>query len=323
MPSFWLSDGALARLLRPAEWVFRVLAGLRRRWLSRRAIPVGVPVIIVGSIFVGGSGKTPLVIWLAERARMQGYRPGIVTRGYGGSGRGCHRVRADSDPAVVGDEAVMIARMAGVPVVTGRDRVAAVNKLVATGECDLVIADDGLQHYRLDRDVEIVVLDGARGVGNGRCLPAGPLREPAGRLSEVALVVTNGPRRGDQATSGFELAASSPLSVAGGGDKRRAPIAGDRVHAVAGIGDPERFFQALERLGFSVTRHAFPDHHAFKARDLSFTDKRCVLMTAKDAIKCEPFDDGRLWFVPVRLVPDEHLVAATDAMLANLRGGPE
>lgn len=320
LPSFWLTNGFLSRLLRPAEWLFRGLAYGRRRWLARRAVPTPAPTIVVGSLFVGGSGKTPLVVWLLDRARAHGYRPGVVARGYGGRGRGCQRVDAASDPAIVGDEPVMIARMTAAPMVVGRDRVAAVGELLGNHDCDLVIADDGLQHYGLHRDVEIVVLDGSRGLGNGRCLPAGPLREPPSRLRQVDLVVSNGESLPGVSGGHFALETGSATPVSGGHGDRRSPVPGDRVHAVAGIGDPERFFRSLERTGLAVTRHPFPDHHAFKPDDFAFGDDMPVLMTAKDAVKCVGFDDGRLWFVPTRLVPDSQLMAATDAILAGLRG---
>ena len=262
-----------------------------------RSVRLPVPVIVIGNLTAGGTGKTPLTIALAAALRERGLRPGVVSRGHGGRQRGPLLLDAAPDPAEVGDEPCLIAA-AGVPVAVGRDRPAAAQLLVAAG-CDVLIADDGLQHYRLARDVEICVIDGARRFGNGRLLPAGPLREPLRRLDRVDLRVCNG---------GTPQAGEYPMRLAGGevvsldGSKRQslATFAGQRVHAVAAIGNPARFFASLRDAGIEVIEHAFADHHAFTAADLAFGDALPVLMTDKDAVKCRAFAQAHWWRVPVR-----------------------
>jgi len=320
LPSSWQQVTWLTRLLTPLAAVFRAMTMGRRRWLQRRATPNGAPLVVVGSIFIGGSGKTPLVIWLTRLAGELGYRPGIVARGYRGKTKGCcYAVDGNSDPAVVGDEAVMTARATGAPVVVGSDRCAAAQGLLAGAGCNLIISDDGLQHYRLHRDAEILVLDSGHGLGNGRCLPAGPLREPAGRLSEVDLVVTKGGRRADLAIASYQLLPGDLTPVGGTAPERKGtPEAGTKVHGVAGIGDPERFFAMLRARPFDVVTHAFEDHHAYVRRDIDFGDDHPVVMTEKDAVKCVAYDDGRLWYLPVRVAPDEALDQRARALLNGL-----
>jgi tetraacyldisaccharide 4'-kinase len=289
--------------LRLLAGLFAGAAALRRAayargWLAAGA--AGRPVVIVGNITVGGSGKTPLVIWLARTLTARGIRTGVVLRGYRAAGGGVRRVTADSTPVAVGDEAVLIARRTGVAVYVGRDRLAAAQALVAEG-VDLVLSDDGLQHYRLRRDVEIAVVDAARGAGNGRLLPAGPLREPLARLASVALVVQMGPGsepRGGALTMRLVGERLLPLDDA---DEPRllAQLAGQRVHAVAGIGNPGRFFGMLRSAGIDAIEHAFPDHHAYAAADLDFGDALPVLMTEKDAVKCRAFARTGRWYLPV------------------------
>lgn len=317
LPRFWLQDGPAGRLLAPAGWMMGTLAVLRRSLyragiLRSRRLPV--PVIVVGNIFVGGTGKTPLVCWLCERLAAIGRRPGIVLRGYGGrAARWPQAVHADSDPDLVGDEAVLLARRTGVPVVAGPARPAAAMQLLDAG-CDIVVSDDGLQHYALARDLEIAVIDAVRGLGNGRCLPAGPLREPRSRLAAVDLVIANG--AADSHTPFFFRLVPEPLRPVGGGPAV-AP-SGGRVHAVAGIGNPQRFFQELRRQGFDPIEHAFPDHHRYRPDELNFADDLPILMTEKDAVKAARFADGRCWMLPVRAEPDAAARAALDALLARV-----
>lgn len=261
---------------------------------------VSAPVIVVGNIAVGGTGKTPLVAWIARFLAESGYRPGIVCRGHGGrSTASPQQVRPDSDPASVGDEAVVLARRAHCPVAAGRDRYQAAHALVEHGECDVVISDDGLQHLRLGRDIEIAVVDGVRRHGNRRFLPAGPLREPVSRMRSVHLVVAN-----DGAQPGeFEMRLNPWLAIklTDKGARRRIESFGDEpVHAVCGIGHPNRFFRMLEDRGLRVVPHVFPDHHPFRAKDIEFDDDLPVLMTEKDAVKCQGFATARHWYVPVR-----------------------
>lgn len=307
----WYGGTRGALWLRPLAALFGAVVRLRRAAYRRGLLhsqQPGRPVIVVGNVSVGGTGKTPLVIELARLLGGRGLRVGIVTRGYGGSARGPLLVSEALDPRITGDEAWLMHRRTRCPVAVGRDRVAAARLLVAQG-VDVIVSDDGLQHYALARVAEIAVIDAARGLGNGRLLPAGPLREPTARLDEVDAVVANGGRlaRWPGAISmQLEPEAAVPL------DGRRAPreiesFAGERVHAAAGIGHPQRFFAMLRAHGLDPVEHPFPDHHPYAAADLEFGDDLEVLMTEKDAVKCSAFRDARLWYVPVhcRFAPQD------------------
>lgn len=306
---YWYARSPWLLLLTPLSLVFRMLVRLRRgayrSGLLRSRRP-GVPVIVVGNITVGGTGKTPLVAWLVDYLRRQGFRPGIVARGYGGRAASWpQQVRADSDPAVVGDEAVLLAGLTGAPMSVGPRRAAAADALVRYNDCDLVISDDGLQHYALGRDIEIVVIDGVRRFGTGFMLPAGPLREPVSRLKEADLLVVNG--IGGAGEHPMKLKAGELRNLRDNSMTRKlADFRNIRVHAVAGIGNPERFFQSLRQVIRRLEEHAFPDHHRYRASDLHFEDDAPVLMTEKDAVKCRRFATGNEWYVPVRaeLSPD-------------------
>ena len=301
--ALWYRNSPLSVALAPLGWLYCIGAVLRRAAyrsgiLASRS--VSVPVIVVGNISVGGTGKTPLVIWIARLLKRCGLRPGIVARGYRGrAGKWPQQVRPDSDPITVGDEPVLLARATGCPVAADPNRLRAASTLLDHVECDVIISDDGLQHLALGRDVEIAVVDGVRRHGNGRCLPAGPLREPASRLGSVDMVVANGgglPGEFDMrvvaedAENLLEASLRRPLDSFRGG----------LVHAVCGIGAPERFFVSLERAGLTLIRHRFPDHHSFSATDIRFDDTNPVLMTEKDAIKCRRFADPRHWCVPAQ-----------------------
>ncbi len=303
----WYGNSALRWPLWPISWLYRALTGCRRAWYrfgTGRVTRLPVPVIVVGNLTVGGAGKTPVVLWLAAQLRSAGWRPGIVSRGYKGKATSWpQRVSADSDPGWLGDEPVLLAQRSGCPVAVGPDRAAAAEMLL--GECDIVVADDGLQHYALARDFELAVIDGERGLGNGLCLPAGPLREPPGRLATVGAVLINGgsyqvagPRvwRGClQADAAHHLASDATRPL---GAFRSAP-----VHAVAGIGNPLRFFRMLQRAGLEVSGHPLADHAIISQRDLVFADDRAVLMTEKDAVKARSLDVARhWWYVPVDFV---------------------
>ncbi len=310
----WYRLSWLSVTLLPLAALFQIFAGLRRltfRIGVLRPERLPVPVIVVGNITAGGTGKTPLTLWLCGFLQEQGFKPGIVSRGYGGHAR-LQAVTADSDPVAAGDEPVLLARRSSCPVWIGRDRVAAARALLAANPgCDVIVCDDGLQHYRLQRDFEIAVLDGRRGLGNGLPLPAGPLREGAARLQTVDAVVINGP--GDP---GLRMASRFDMSLEGGqfhnllnpGHSAGAPeFQGRRVHAVAGIGNPMRFFEHLQRLGLSFTAHAFPDHHPFSPADLAFEDADEVIMTEKDAIKCQRFARENHWALSVDATVDPEL----------------
>lgn len=306
-------DGQGRWLLLPLSGLFYLISGLRRLAYRHGLLPVAslpVPVIVVGNISVGGTGKTPLTLWLVEMLQAAGYRPGIVSRGYGGRQRGPCAVTPASDPAEVGDEPLLLAQRAQVPVFIGRRRPAAARALLqAYPATDVIVADDGLQHYALGRDVEIAVVDGVRRFGNGRLLPAGPLRELPRRLDAVDAVVVNG------GTTDW-LRAASPIfrmqlkpvrlrRLQHPNDTRGLDwLRGRKISAVAGIGHPGRFFALLRDLGAVVTPYPFPDHHAFRLEDLP---AGTVVMTEKDAVKCVPFARPDDWLLEVDAIVDSAL----------------
>lgn len=302
----WQSRTLLSNFLAPWGMLFCAVTSLRRMAYQRGRLQVhalAIPVVVVGNLTVGGTGKTPLVIWLCELLRRNGYRPGVVSRGYGGQSRSWPRdVKATSDPVKVGDEPVMIAEATGCPVFAGPDRVVAARAMIVKHRPNIIVSDDGLQHYQLARDIEICVVDGDRRFGNGRCLPAGPLREPVSRLKHVDFIVSNGDAQAGE--YGMRIVARSLRQLASG---RRIPVAEFPrevpVHAVAGIGNPPRFFALLREQGFRVEEHAFPDHHRFRQRDLDFTDDGPIVMTTKDAVKCRRIATNRHWVLEVSAEP--------------------
>jgi tetraacyldisaccharide 4'-kinase len=264
------------------------------------SISLPVTVIVVGNLSVGGTGKTPLVIWLAEFLRAHGYHPCVISRGYGGRAVQPQSVSAASDPALVGDEAVLMARRLRCPVWVGADRVSVARALLsARPDCNIILSDDGLQHYRLRRDIEIAVVDGDRRFGNGLLLPAGPMREPKSRLKRVDAIVING----------GEVRANEYSMQLVGNEFRRlqdpsftataTDFVGKRVHAIAGIGHPARFFDYLRAKGVQLTEHPYPDHHPYRPEDLQFAGAEAILMTEKDAVKCVAFNLQNAWYLPV------------------------
>lgn len=320
-------EGGARWLLRPLSGFFRLLSGLRRLAYRKGLLPVArlaVPVIVVGNITVGGTGKTPLTLWLVHALKAAGYRPGIVSRGYGGRQRGPLVVTPTSDPAEVGDEPLMLAQRAQVPVYIGRRRPAAARALLkAHPETDVIVADDGLQHYALGRDLEIAVVDGVRRFGNGRLLPAGPLREPPSRLDTVDAVVVNGGRADWlRVKSPVYTMRLEPVRLwrLGAPEEVRGLdwLRGRQLNAIAGIGHPERFFDLLRELGADVTPHPFPDHYLFRLQDLPVGT---VVMTAKDAVKCAAFARADDWVLEVDAVVDPALQTFILNRLARTRHG--
>lgn len=294
----WYGGAPVPAWLRSLARLFGWLARRRRVSGVRRAVRLPVPVIVVGNISVGGTGKTPVVIALVEALRAMGRRPGVISRGHGGSERGPLLLTGEATPARFGDEPVLIALRSRAPVAIGRDRPEVARLLLAAHpEIDVLVSDDGLQHYRLHRDVEVAVVDAQRRFGNGLLLPAGPLREPVARLSDVDVVLVNGSTAADEA--GFVLRADQAVALDGSGSRPLAAFAGQVVHAVAGIGHPARFFATLRDAGIEVIGHPFPDHHAFTPDDFGFADGRAVLMTEKDAVKCRSFAQAGWFAVPV------------------------
>jgi len=292
----------------PLPWALDVLARIYarllswRRWLYAnrvlRSRRMPVPVIVVGNLSVGGTGKTPLVAAIVAELRQRGWRPGIALRGYGGSRRRPAVLPTAPQAAQFGDEAVLLARATGVPVAVGRDRAAAAALLLAR-DCNLVVCDDGLQHWALARDIEILVVDGARRFGNQRMLPAGPLREPVERASRVDFTVVNG-GTADAGEYPMQVVGSRAIGIGPGASAIALDaLRGRSVHAVAGIGNPQRFFRMLEASGITVKRHPLPDHHVFDGSELGFDDDLPVLITEKDAVKCAAFAGVGVYVVPV------------------------
>ena len=292
-------------LLWPLSQIFSWLAVQRRHHLQRVQAVLPVAVVVVGNISVGGTGKTPLLCELAEALSQRGKRVGIISRGYGGSYGGQPRLVQSTDgAALVGDEPLLIARLTQCPVVIAHDRLAAARFLIEHAALDIILSDDGLQHYALPRTVEIAVLDGARGIGNGFCLPAGPLREPASRLHEVDFVVINGATA--QTFNNTQLVTQLMpeywVNIANGDVLALEQLPkSPRVHAVAGIGNPQRFFQTLRNLGLDIIEHAFPDHHVFAAIDIRFDDNFPIVMTEKDAVKCARFAQHHCYALHVKM----------------------
>lgn len=327
-------DRLLSLLLMPLSWLFALLVMLRRaayRVGLLRRHRVCAPVIVIGNITVGGTGKTPFTIWLAEQLHARGVRVGIVLRGYGGRSRQWpRRVSAETSWREVGDEAVLLASRSSAIVVVGPDRVKDARDAIDLG-AQVVLSDDGLQHYRLQRDVEVVVLDAQRGVGNGRLLPAGPLRESTARLRTVDLqVVTHrvGSLKAEMmqnlGMSAVEAWArlSTAQGILSGEVKNLTEFCGSAVHAIAAIGNPAAFFESLRTCGLEVLEHAYPDHAALTREHITFEDDAPVLMTEKDAVKCATIADRRHWVVPLRIdltAEHEHIVSnLLDRVLAGV-----
>jgi len=339
LEAVWYQDRFGAALLAPLSIIFAAVTALRRAAYARgwrRGYRASIPVVVIGNLTVGGTGKTPLVAALADALQRRGLRVGILLRGYGASVSGPQRVMRGANAAEVGDEACLLAALTQACVLVSPERIAGAKALEREG-VELILCDDGLQHYALARDLEIAVIDGRRGLGNGRLLPAGPLRESAARLASVDVVVLN--------TTALEhspeaqrwaqiLPADKTLTL------ELVPEAARRlddprywrslqqfgqapVHAVAGIGHPERFFAMLRAAGLTLIEHAFADHHRFTAADFDFGDTHPVLMTGKDAVKCRGFADQRLWELPVatKLSPDGGAMLI-DRLVALRRSAP-
>jgi len=307
--------------LLPLSLIYHLIIVLRQKAYEHEIFkrhPINAPVIVVGNITVGGTGKTPLVIWLAGLLMHAGYKPGIVTRGYGGRATMWpQQVRPDSDPIVVGDEALMMAINCKCPVAVDPDRHEAANALIAQEKCDVIITDDGLQHYAFERDIEIAVIDGIRRFGNCQLLPAGPLREPVNRLDTVDVIISNGfSERGEFSMT---LKEKGIYNLCDDKDVRDIDSFKTKtVHAIAGIGNPERFFTHLKKLGLDIIKHPFPNHHKYRKDDIIFDDDLDVLMTEKDAVKCRRFANTRHWYVKVVVKPQEQFTHKVLTLLKDV-----
>ncbi len=309
---YWYGTSKLVWLLLPLSWLYCLVSAIRRKLYQLKFIKsfsASVPVVVVGNIVAGGSGKTPLLISLCQFAMDKGFKPAVVSRGYGGSVNGIRQVKADDSASLVGDEPLMIFQRLAIPVVVAADRVSAVNHLLAGNECDIIFSDDGLQHYRMQRSLEIAVVDSVRRFGNGYCLPAGPLREPVSRLNDVDMVVYNGTAqttaqitgKGSDVTQAcsYTLQITAVKHLDTDESQPLSSFADKVIHAVAGIGNPVRFFDQLRQSGLTVIEHAFPDHHSYQQADFSGWDKACIIMTEKDAVKCRDITIPDAWAVIV------------------------
>ncbi|MDR0276349.1 MAG: tetraacyldisaccharide 4'-kinase [Paucimonas sp.] len=319
----WYKGHPLLALLSPLEALYRkVVRGKRQRFLAGEGsiYRAPVPVLVVGNITVGGTGKTPLILFLIEHCRQRGLRVGVVSRGYGARPPQLPwRVRADQPAEHAGDEPLLIVQRSGVALMIDPDRSQAVRALLDAEPLDLILCDDGLQHYRLARDLELVLIDAARGLGNRRCLPAGPLREPVERLQEVDALLYNGAVADRDDGFAFSLQPTALVNLRSG---ERRPVdhfpAGQAVHAVAGIGNPQRFFNTLRGLDWKPVEHAFADHAVFSAEALAFSPSLPLVMTEKDAVKCRSFAAADWWYLAVDAQPSPAFVRWLDEQLARL-----
>ncbi|OYT95675.1 MAG: tetraacyldisaccharide 4'-kinase [Pseudomonas sp. PGPPP3] len=319
----WYQGHPALLLLRPLEWLYRsVVQSKRQRFLAGQSpsYRAPVPVVVVGNITVGGTGKTPLILYLIEHCRARGLRVGVVSRGYGAQPPSVPwRVTAEQSADEAGDEPLLLVQRSGVALMIDPDRARAVQALLSAEPLDLILCDDGLQHYRLARDLELVLIDAVRGLGNGRCLPAGPLREPQARLQSVDAVLFNGASVDSAEGFGFTLQPTALVNVASG---ERRPLdlfaPGQAMHAVAGIGNPQRFFRTLEALNWRPIAHAFADHAIYSAAALDFSPSLPLLMTEKDAVKCRAFAQPDWWYLAVDAQPSPAFSAWLDGQLDAL-----
>lgn len=318
---YWYRQNFLSRLLLPLSWLFCAVAVIRRtlyRLGFLKSFSAGTPVVVIGNIVVGGSGKTPLLLFVCDYLVEKGFRPGVVSRGYGGNVTGLRQVQDNDTAELVGDEPLMIYQRTNVPVVVGADRVAAVNYLLENNQCDIVLSDDGLQHYRMRRDVEIAVVDAKRKFGNGYCLPAGPLREPVSRLHDVDMVVYNTTDSVTTEHCSYRLKIVDMYQLGTGDSKPLSAFTEKKVHAAAGIGDPYRFFAQLHDNGINTVEHAFPDHHQYKQDDFSGWSEDCIIMTEKDAVKCRLITLPDAWVVRVKADVTKTLESQLDSKVLPL-----
>jgi tetraacyldisaccharide 4'-kinase len=322
--NIWYTKHPLGIVLLPLSWLYSLVIMLRRLCYQSGLIAVNqidAPVIIVGNISVGGTGKTPLVIWLADYFKSKGFNPGIISRGYGGKLSGkSQQVRPDSNPELVGDEPVLIAKRTHCPVAIAVQRRRAAEELIEHCDCNLILCDDGMQHYSLDRDIEIAVIDGQRRFGNGHCLPAGPLREPISRLKTVDFVVS----KYIAGRHEYKMEYSYGDLVSLTDPERSIPVSslnGQSVHAISGIGNPDRYYSYLRNNKLHIISHEFPDHHPFKKEDINFNDGLPVVMTEKDAVKCSDFATENHWYLPITATLPDSFTYRLEALMKDIIDG--
>lgn len=321
--STWYQPHPIRWLLSPLSALYRSITWLRKSLYRLRIMKqsrLSVPVIIVGNITVGGTGKTPAVIWLVQQLQRAGFKPGIISRGYGGHANSYPiEVNLQSDPTIVGDEPLIISRQTACPIVVSPNRVEAGQMLLKQHDCDIIIADDGLQHLALERDIEIIVVDNQRLFGNQYCLPAGPLREPILRLKSVDFIIYNGGDNTDHFT--MKLTQGSAINLVDNTlTKSITNFNSQTVHAIAGIGNPNRFFDQLQQQGLTINSHPFNDHHQYQQSDLAFNDDNVILMTEKDAVKCRSFATKNMWCIPIETTINGKLASLIIEKLRNLHG---
>lgn len=322
LDSHWYQRDFISWSLLPLTALF-LLISFTRKFLFKtglkKSIKLSAPVIVVGNISVGGTGKTPLIIELCKQLSKAGFKPGVISRGYGGQSKSWPvDIAQCNDPLLTGDEPQIIYRQTSCPVVVDPDRVAAGEYLLKHYDCDVILSDDGLQHYRLQRDIEIAVVDKTRQFGNGFCLPAGPLREPVSRLKSVDMVIYN---EDDKTECSFKVVAAKLNSLVGEKTCDLNEFKDHHVHAVAGIGHPERFFKLLKQAEINFIPHAFPDHYVFQAKDLQFNGELAVLMTEKDAVKCTGFAMKHYWYLHINIQLSASAQQKLDQIIARLDHG--
>lgn len=304
----WYENGRGRWVLIPFSVLYCAINAYLRKTQTKHLPTLRCPVIVVGNITVGGTGKTPLTIYIVNLLKDAGYKPAIITRGYGGKADSWPQsVTAESDTLMVGDEAVLMASRTGVPLYAGTDRLNSIQHLLKGHDCDVIVSDDGMQHYKLPRDIQIAVIDGERQLGNGYCLPAGPLREKKERLDECDLIVVNGNNNQQNQWYAMDLKGDTLVNLKTAEERPLVQFSGKNVHALTGIGNPKRFYSSLKQQGLQLTTHSYPDHYDFKANDLLFNDDKTVIMTEKDAVKCKKLvtDNRKYWYLPVKAQLDD------------------
>ncbi|MFK7794304.1 MAG: tetraacyldisaccharide 4'-kinase [Gammaproteobacteria bacterium] len=319
--SVWYGENKLSHLLSPLSGVFSILAKARQWKQNNSKINFSVPVIIVGNITVGGTGKTPMVTALVKNMQQQGYKPGVASRGYGGKTIHATLVESSHSADQVGDEPLMIFNNTQASVVVGKNRLEVIQQLINTHQCDVIICDDGMQDYRFEHDIEIIMVDGDRVFGNQKLLPAGPLREPISRLQIADFVVATAKVIPAVSSDCMKLELAECVKLTDPNDRSTLEqFKGQTVHAVAGIGNPNRFFNNLASLGLKVIEHAYPDHASYEMSDFSFSDQNPILMTEKDAVKCQTLSLDNAWFVPMQTKLPDDFMSRVNTLLRNMNG---
>jgi len=309
LENIWYNNGKGRFLLLPLSALYCAINNYQRKKQTKNQPKLPCPVIVVGNITVGGTGKTPLTIHIVKLLKKAGYKPAIITRGYGGRATVWPQsVKPETDPKLAGDEAVLMAIRTHVPVYAGADRLLSVKQIMQNEDCDVIVADDGMQHYKLPRDIQIAVVDESRMLGNGYCLPAGPLREKKERLDNCDLVVINGTvntNLNNPAWVRMQLQGETVINLKTEEKKALKEFNDIIVNAVTGIGNPQRFYKTLEQEGLQINTHGFPDHYDFKGKDLIFNDQLDIIMSEKDAVKCRKFASENTWYLPVTAMLDK------------------